>query len=131
MSSIEDMHIGKLLKLSDAAKKLSEQDNDDINLFWTMRFCFEEYVKFAIKIPYKINAWEWTEPLSKRKSPAMGNGDLISTRQGVFFLAPEDIEAIIDTGAEEFETSFLYVINKEWERGFMRIELASNYLIGD
>jgi len=123
----DDMHIGKLIRLSDAAKRLSELDNDDVNIFWTMRYCHEEYVKFAIKLPFKINAWEWNGDLVKRRYPAMGKGDIINTRHGVFFIGPEDIEAVIENSTEEFETSFLHVINNDSERGYMRIEVASNH----
>lgn len=57
------MHIGKLISLSEAAKQLSKKDNGDISLTWTLRFCLNEYVKFAIKVPFEVNAWEWKEEL--------------------------------------------------------------------
>lgn len=126
LSTKDGMHIGKLIKLKDAAKKLSELDHDDVNIFWTMRYCFEEYVKFAIKLPFKINSWEWEGDLLKRKRPAIGKGDLVSTRQGVFFLDPDDVEEVINSQLDEFDISYLHVINNDLERGFMRIQLATD-----
>lgn len=127
MCSKDDLYIGKLIKLSDAANRLAKKDNGDLNLYWTMRFCREQFIQFAIKVPYLINSLEWEFEPNELKGPDEIHGDIINTRTGVFFLDPLDIEDVIQFSLKEFETSGLYIRNENWNSGFMKIKIVSDY----